>query len=63
MDKTAQNVFTQYSQELDAKLEKMGEGYVGKIQVMRDGTCKLVIGNIEFNITTGLHEPCYQVQL
>jgi len=46
--------------ELDAKLEKIGEGYVGKIQVMRDGTCKLVIGNIEFNITTGLHEPCYQ---
>lgn len=46
--------------ELDEKLEKMGEGYVGKMQVMRDGSCRLVMGGVEFNITTGLHEPCYQ---
>jgi len=46
--------------EFEKQLEKMGEGYVGKIQVMRNGKAKLVIGNVEFNITGGLHEPCYQ---
>ncbi|XP_039254815.1 DNA-directed RNA polymerase III subunit RPC4-like [Styela clava] len=36
-------------------LEELSEGYVGKLQVMKSGKCRLLLGNIILDLTKGTH--------
>jgi len=45
-----------FSQNGKCTLENLSEGRIGKIQIMRSGKCRLVLGNVRFDLKLGT--PC-----